>query len=128
MRKTLFAACLALSLSPALGADSDMEQAMEYYEKQNYPLARLHFIAAARSGDARAYEILGFMHAFGPAMYPGIERDYQAAARFFDLAARGGRPVGRYMSCAFSRRIQDARPLPQYCFDWIAETGKPGPR
>lgn len=126
MKKAILVACLALA--PALAAASDMEKAMEYYEKQNYSFARLHFIAAARAGDARAYEILGFMHAFGPAMYPGIERDFQSAARYFDLAARGGRPVGRYMACALSKRTPEARPAPQYCFDWIAETGKPGPQ
>lgn len=99
---------------------------MEYYERQNYSLARLHFLAAARAGDARAQEILGFMHALGPAMYPGVERDFRAAADWFDLAARSGRPAGRYMACALSKRMPDRRTAPQYCFDWVAETGRPG--
>ena len=124
MKRTLTVACLALA--PALAAAGDMERAMEYYEKQNYSFARLHFISAAKAGDPRAHEILGVMYALGPAVYPGIVRDYQSAAHHFDIAARGGRPVGRYMACALARRSGEQRP--QYCFDWIAETGKPGAR
>ena len=126
MKRMLTAACLALA--PALAAAGDVERAMEYYEKRNYSLARLHFISAAKAGDARAHEILGVMYALGPAVYPGVERDYLSAARHFDIAARSGRPVGRYMACALARRAPDGVPRPQYCFDWIAETGKPGPR
>ena len=126
MRKTIAVACF--SLVPALAAAGDMERAMEYYERQNYSLARLHFLAAARAGDARAQEILGFMHAFGPAMYPGVERDLRAEANWFDQAARGGRPVGRYMACVLPKHTPDRRSVPQYCFDWVAETGQPGTR
>lgn len=117
-----------LALMPALAAAGDMERAMEYYERQNYSLARLHFISAAKAGDARAHEILGVMYALGPAVYPGVERDYPSAARHFDIAARSGRPVGRYLACALARRAADGIQKPQYCFDWVAETGKPGPR
>ncbi len=124
MKRMLAVACLAFA--PALAAAGDMERAMEYYEKQNYSFARLYFIAAAKAGDARAHEILGVMYALGAAVYPGIERDYLSAARHFDLAARSGRPVGRYMACALARRAPDGRP--SYCFDWIAETGQPRPR
>ena len=126
MKRSLAVACLVLA--PALAAATDMERAMEYYEKQNYPLARLHFISAAKAGDARAHEILGIMHILGPAVYPGVERDHQAAARYFDIAARSGRPVGRYMACALAQRMTNGGQKPRYCFDWIAETGKPGPR
>jgi TPR repeat protein len=126
MKKILTVACL--TLAPALAPAGDMERAMEYYERQNYPLARMHFISAAKAGDARAHEILGIMHALGPAVYPGVERDYLTAARYLDIAARNGRPVGRYMACAIARRTTDGSQRPPYCFDWIAETGKPGPR
>ena len=126
MKKMLTVACLALA--PALAAAGDMERAMEYYEKQNYSLARMHFISAARAGDARAHEILGVMYALGAAVYPGVERDYPSAARHFDVAARSGRPVGRYVACALARRALDGTQRQQYCFDWIAETGRPGPR
>jgi len=123
-----FLTLAGLALAPALAAAGDMERAMEYYEKQNYSLARLHFISAAKTGDARAHEILGVMYALGSAVYPGVDRDYPSAARHFDIAARSGRPVGRYMACALARRAPDGTQRPVYCFDWIAETGKPGPR
>lgn len=125
MKRTLAIAWLVLV--PALAAAGDIEQAMEYYEKQNYPLARLHFIAAARVGDARAHEMLGVMYVLGDSVYPGIERNYLAAAQHFDIAGRSGRPVGRYMACALAPRTNGSG-KPQYCFDWVAETGRPGPR
>jgi len=85
-------------------------------------------LAAAGNGDARAAEILGFMFGFGPEMFPGIGRDLSASVRWFDTAARGGRPVGRYMVCAL-RKHAGALPLAaQRCFDWVAETGQPAPR
>ena len=130
MKKTIAAAsaALVLGLHPGPAAAGDMERAMELYERQQYRPALDHFLAAAQSGNALAQEILGFMHAFGPAAFPGIAQDSRAAVRWFDLAARNGRPVGRYMACAISRRTQDTRLAQQHCFDWVAETGQPAPR
>jgi TPR repeat protein len=130
MKKTIAILSAALFLGLHVGAATagDMERAMKLYERQHYRLALDHFLAAAHAGNARAQEILGFMHAFGPQLYPGVVRDSRAAARWFDLAARNGRPVGRYMACAMSRRVEDTRLAHQYCFDWVAESGQPGAR
>ena len=128
MKRTLAAALAAASLAVAgngIAAD-DMEQAMEFFESGHYVHARDHLRAAARTGDARAAEILGFMYGFGPAMFPGVGRDLGAAEHWFDMAARGGRPVGRYMVCALRKHA--GAPAARRCFDWVAEVGRPAPR
>ena len=122
------AAALFLGLQCVDGTAGDMERAMQLYERQQYRPALDHFLAAAQSGNALAQEILGFMHAFGPALYPGVAADSQAALGWFDLAARNGRPVGRYMACAMAKRLRDTRVAQQHCFDWVAQTGQPAPR
>jgi TPR repeat protein len=68
------------------------------------------------------------MHAFGPALYPGIARDPQAALHWFDIAARAGRPTGRYMVCALRKQSGVPGPKGGHCFDWVAETGQPARR
>jgi TPR repeat protein len=130
MKRTFAAVLAAASLSAAgnVAAEDDMAQAMQFFESGHYVLARDHLRAAARNGDARAAEILGFMFGFGTDMFPGIGRDLDASVHWFDMAARGGRPVGRYMVCALRKQagapVQSAR----RCFDWVAETGRPAPR
>lgn len=130
MKRTFAAVLAAISLSAArnVAAEDDMTLAMQFFESGHYVLARDHLRAAARNGDARAAEILGFMFGFGSDMFPGIGRDPDASAHWFDMAARGGRPVGRYMVCALRKQagapVQSAR----RCFDWVAETGRPAPR
>lgn len=130
MKRTLAAALAAASLAAAGGAlaEDDMAQAMLFFESGHYVLARDHLRAAARSGDARAAEMLGFMFGFGSEMFPGVGRDLAASEHWFDMAARGGRPVGRYMVCALRKHagapVQSAR----RCFDWVAETGRPAPK
>ena len=130
LNKKIAAASAVLFLGLQVGdvTASDMGRAMQLYQRQQYRLALDHFLAAAQSGNPFAQEILGFMHAFGPALYPGVTADSRAALGWFDLAARNGRPVGRYMACAMARRVQHARLVQQHCFDWVAETGQPGPR
>jgi TPR repeat protein len=130
MKRTLAAALAAASLAAAgtAFAEDDMEKAMQFFESGHYVHARDHLRAAARNGDARAAEILGFMFGFGSEMFPGIGRDLAASEHWFDMAARGGQPVGRYMVCALRKHagapVQSAR----RCFDWVAETGRPAPR
>lgn len=128
MRHQIAAVLAAASLvatGSVLGA-GDMEEAMDFFESGHYLNARDHLRAAARNGDARAAELLGFMYGFGSDMFPGVGRDPQAALYWFDVAARGGRPVGRYMVCAM--RAQAGATARQHCFDWVAETGRPAPR
>ena len=130
MKRTLAAALAAASLAAAgnVAAQNDMEQAMEFFESGHYVLARDHLRAAARNGDARAAEILGFMFGFGGEMFPGIGRDLSASVHWFDMAARGGRPVGRYMVCALRKHAGAPPQAAQRCFDWVAETGRPAPQ
>ena len=103
---TLAAATLAAATSARAGED-DMETARVFLDSGLYGEAAYYLRAAADVGDAQAAEILGFMHSFGPEMFPGVQRDPVAAARWFELAALGGRPVGRYLACA--RVTQPAR-------------------
>jgi TPR repeat protein len=130
MKRTLAAALAAASLAAAgnVAAEDDMAQAMQFFERGHYVLARDHLRAAARNGDARAAEILGFMFGFGGEMFPGIERDLGASVYWFDLAARGGRPVGRYMVCALRKQAGAPPQAAQRCFDWVAESGRPAPQ
>ena len=128
--KCLVAAPLCVVL---LGASlharaSDFEDAMDYYDSGHYVLAADRFRAAAGHGNARAQEILGFMYSLGSETYPGVPRDLRSAAHWFDLAARSGRPVSRYMVCALRRDALGARRTRLRCFDWVGEAGKPGPR
>lgn len=123
----LIASSMLATAGNALAGD-DMAQAMEFYESGHYLLARDHLRKAARTGDARAAEILGFMYGFGSEMFPGVGRDVSAAAYWFDIAARGGRPVGRYMACALRKQAGAPAQAGRQCFDWVAESGKPGRR
>jgi len=125
--KLTWLACLLLAGASCASA-AGIEQAMRTYEEGNFVLAETQLRAVARNGDARAAEILGFMHAVGPALYPGVQRDLRSAIHWFDIAARGGRPAGRYMVCALQRQAGAAHPRAQGCFDWVAETGAPRPR
>ena len=125
---TIMAACLlSLGAAPA-HASGDLEDALQLYESGSYVLAEGRLRGLATAGDARAAEILGFMYAHGPALYPGVPRNLNLAVRWFDAAARGGRPVGRYMACALQRQAGIRYPTPPQCFDWIAETGHPRSR
>jgi TPR repeat protein len=130
MKRTLAAALAAASLATAgsASATDDMDQAMQFFESGHYVLARDHLRAAARNGDARAAEILGFMFGFGSEMFPGIGRDLSASVHWFDMAARGGRPVGRYMVCALRKHTSVPPQAVQRCFDWVAESGQPARR
>jgi TPR repeat protein len=130
MKRTISAALAAVTLAAAGGAVAldDMDQAMQFFESGHYVLARDHLRAAARNGDARAAEILGFMFGFGSDTFPGIGRDLGASVHWFDMAARGGRPVGRYMACALRKHSGAPTRPAQRCFDWVAESGQPARR
>jgi len=103
MKRTLIAVLVAASLAAsgiAAAGEDDPETARHFLDSGLYGDATPYLRAAADTGDAQAAEILGFLHSYGGEVFPGVARDPAAAARWFELAARGGRPVGRYMSCA----------------------------
>lgn len=120
----LWFAGLALAAGLAHAGD-DYEQARVAYERGDYARAHDKLLAEARKGDAEAQELLAFMYAFGPQLYPGVARDLTAAAQLFDRAARSGRPTARLMYCALARRGALHFPKEVYCFDRIAQTGQP---
>ena len=45
-----------------------------------------------------------------------------------DMAARGGRPVGRHMVCVLRNHAGAPPQAAQRYFDWVAETGRPAPQ
>jgi TPR repeat protein len=88
---------------PAHAGAPGIDQAMEDYAHARYVKAEAEFRAAAEEGDVRAQEILGFMYAFGPDVYPGIRYDRHEAAVWFGRAARAGSESAQYMYCALTR-------------------------
>jgi len=103
----LAAACLAAM--PTAFAEDDLETAQAFLDAGLYADALGYLRVAADEGDAEAAEILGFMYAFGEEMFPGVARDPAASRRWFEHAARAGRPVGRYMACAIGKSGDAAR-------------------
>jgi TPR repeat protein len=118
----------ALSGFSGIVRADDMEEAMRFYDSGHYVHAVDRFRAAAIAGNAQAQEILAFMYALGSDVYPGVPRDVKAAEHWFDLAARNGRSVSRYVACAMRHDTMGAMVRHPHCFDWVAEIGKPGPR
>lgn len=127
--KTRIVSLVAASLVAVSGlacAQDEFENAMNHYENGSYAAALQGLQAAAEQGNPRAQEILGFMHAWGARMYPGVPTDRQAAIRWFDQASVADWPVSRYMSCALRRQpaIPPTANRPD-CFDRVAEMGRP---
>jgi TPR repeat protein len=81
-------ALLALALKSARSAPA-LEEAMAAYDRGNYLEAQCLLLLAAHWGNAHAQELLGFMYAIGPALYPGTWRSLGAARNWFERAARG---------------------------------------
>ena len=101
-RALVAATMLCLNCGAGYAADG-LEEALVAYERGNYVDAEIKLLRAARAGDAQAQEMLGFMYAIGPTLYPGVPRNVGAATVWFDRAARSGRPIARYMHCAIAR-------------------------
>ena len=113
MRKTI-ATCAAVSLlgpSAAASAEDVLARGATADGRGNVAQVLLPLRTAALAGHAWAQEMLGFIHAPGGTAHPGIDRDRQAAVYWFDMAARNGREVSRYMSCKL-RNQAAASPAP----------------
>ena len=82
---------------------------MDDYAHARYVRAEGGLRDAAKRGDVRAQEVLGFMYAFGPNLYPGIPHDRHEATVWFERAARGGSHSARYMYCALTRHADTHR-------------------
>jgi TPR repeat protein len=118
--------CAGLLIIAGAARAGNMEDAMRLYEKGSYVLAVDRFNAAAVAGNARAQEILGVMYALGGEVYPGVPKDAHKALYWFDMAARNGRGVSRYVACAMLHGTLSARVHDVHCFDWVADFGMPG--
>src|SRR3954470_3153357 len=96
-------ALLALALKAAR-SEGGLDDAMTAYERGSYLEAEAMLLVAGHAGHPNAQELLGFMYAIGPDLYPGIWRSLTAARSWFERAARAGRPAAQYMHVAFTRR------------------------
>jgi len=110
-------ALLALALKAAR-SEAGLEGAMAAFERGDYLEAEAMLLVAGHAGHPNAQEILGFMYAIGPDLYPGIWRSLSASRNWFERAARAGRPAAQYMHVAFTRRgTLEVRAEIMACFD-----------
>jgi TPR repeat protein len=96
-------ALLALALKSIRSAPG-LDDAMAAYDRGDYLEAECLLLVAGHAGHPNAQELLGFMYAIGPDLYPGIWRSLSASRNWFERAARAGRPAAQYMHVAFTRR------------------------
>jgi TPR repeat protein len=94
---------LSLAVKSAREAAA-LEDALAAYQRGDYPEAEALLLVAGHAGHPNAQELLGFMYAIGPDLYPGVWRSLTASRNWFDRAARAGRPSAQYMQAAFVRR------------------------
>ena len=73
-------ACGSVSATP------ELDEARHAYERGLFPAAHNKLLAAAYYGDASAQELLGFMYALGPHLYPGIKQDFVSAGFWLSRA------------------------------------------
>lgn len=127
--KQLVAAALAvasLTLAVKATAEDDMATARRFLDAGRYTDAMYYLQAAADTGDGEAAETLALLYTYGAERFPGIARDPAAAAHWFEVAALGGRPVGRYTVCAL-RAFADAQAVRQ-CLKEVAGHAQPASR
>ena len=96
-------ALLALALKAAR-SEGALGEAMAAYDRGSFLDAESLLLVAGHAGHPNAQELLGFMYAIGPDLYPGIWRSLAASRSWFQRAARNGRPPAQYMHIAFTRR------------------------
>jgi TPR repeat protein len=94
-RRLGMAAAMILAVAaPSLpGAAGDCyEQGLAAYEAREYVQARAKLTPLAEQGDPRAQYLLGYMHEKGQ----GVDRNLEAAARWYRRAAEAGHPESQY--------------------------------
>lgn len=92
-----------------------MQQAMEHYDRQQFAAAQEALVVAAEAGVPGARDVLGFLYAAGPGLFPGALQDTREAVRWFGRSARDGSLVARHMACKLSRRLQDPGLQQEHC-------------
>ena len=119
------ASLLSLAVASARN-DASLEEAMAAYQRESYQEAEALLLVAGHGGNAHAQELLGFMYAIGPDLYPGVWRSMTAARNWFDRAAHSGRTAAQYMQVAFIRRGHlEIRADIMACFNPTADVGSP---
>jgi TPR repeat protein len=128
MRQVVAAALAVASLTVAgrAAAEDDMATARRFLDAGRYTEAMYSLHAAADTGDAEAAETLALLYTYGAERFPGVARDPAAAAHWFEVAALGGRPVGRYTVCALGT-FADAQAVRQ-CLKDVAGHAQPASR
>ena len=101
-------ALTALALKSARSAPG-LEDAIAACDRGNYLEAESMLLVAAHAGNHNAQELLGFMYAIGPELYPGIECRPTASKNWLEKASRSGRPAAQYMHVAFQRGLLEER-------------------
>ena len=87
MKKSLFGAFFtAIILMAGQGAQAELQDGIDAYEKGNYSAALKEFKRLAAKGDAVAQSALGFMYVGGQ----GVPQDYKKAAVWYRKAAEQG--------------------------------------
>jgi TPR repeat protein len=117
----LLIAILAFTASTAVAADSYQEGKLAY-ERGEYAKAEAKLHTAAQKGNQQAQELLGFMYAFGPQVYPGVRQDFRMAVTWLAKATGDDRPTARYMYCAVVRREAAGQLGRLHCFDDFADS------
>jgi TPR repeat protein len=102
-------------------ARDNFEDARVAYEQGDFVAAHERLLAGAKMGDAESQELLAFMYALGPDVFPGVPQDLKMAAQLFDRASRSGRPGALAIHCALARKGAIERPARAYCFDRITD-------
>ena len=98
-----YAVVLIVGLPQVALAGNAVDAAIDAYEYGNYAEALKGFETAARGGDARAQEALGFMYLNGKALYgDAIPWDRERAVYWFAKAARQEREVAQHMLCVLT--------------------------
>lgn len=114
--RTLFIGSLLCFAAP-INAGPELHEAARAYERGRYTHAYMQLLVAAEKGDPRAQEMLGFMYAFGPHLYPGLQRDLRTAAAWFARAGANASPAARYIHCAIVRKVAARDLAALSCFD-----------
>jgi TPR repeat protein len=96
-------ALVALALKSARSAQG-LGDALAACDRGEYLEAESMLLVAGHAGHPNAQELLGFMYAIGPDLFPGIRRSLSASKSWFERAAHAGRPAALCMHVAFMRR------------------------
>jgi TPR repeat protein len=94
---------VALALKSARSAQG-LDDALAACDRGDYLAAESLLLVAGHAGHPHAQELLGFIYAIGPDLFPGIRRSLSASQSWFERAAYAGRPAALCMHVAFMQR------------------------